>query len=121
MPWTLNDYPNAMKNLEQEVKEKAIEIANELVEEGYEDGRAISIAIDRAKNWFSNRGESVSDDVTHRLKPSNDTWLLESIDGNESWTFDTKEDAMEKVKSLSKNREMKVMIHDAKGKFQKVY
>lgn len=55
MPWTKNDYPDAMKNLDPEVKDKAIEIANALLEEGYEDGRAIPISIDKAKEWKENR------------------------------------------------------------------
>jgi uncharacterized protein YdaT len=49
MPWTKSDYPNAMKNLDKDVREKAIEIANALLEDGNDDGRAIPIAIDRAK------------------------------------------------------------------------
>ncbi|MFE4813819.1 hypothetical protein ACFQ9Y_22220 [Peribacillus simplex] len=49
MPWNKNDYPNSMKNLDKDVREKAIEIANALLDEGYEDGKAIPIAIDRAK------------------------------------------------------------------------
>ncbi|MDP1419842.1 DUF2188 domain-containing protein [Peribacillus simplex] len=51
MPWNKNDYPNSMKNLDEDVREKAIEIANALLDEGYEDGKAIPIAIDRAKMW----------------------------------------------------------------------
>jgi uncharacterized protein YdaT len=49
VPWNKNDYPNSMKNLDKDVREKAIEIANALLDEGYEDGKAIPIAIDRAK------------------------------------------------------------------------
>jgi uncharacterized protein YdaT len=49
MPWSKNDYPAAMKNLDPEVRDKAIEIANALLKDGYEDGRAIPIAIDKAK------------------------------------------------------------------------
>ncbi|MDR4926037.1 hypothetical protein [Peribacillus simplex] len=49
MPWNKNDHPNSMKNLDKDVREKAIEIANALLDEGYEDGKAIPIAIDRAK------------------------------------------------------------------------
>jgi uncharacterized protein YdaT len=49
MPWSKDDYPNGMKNLDADVREKAVEIANALLKEGYEDGRAIPIAIDRAK------------------------------------------------------------------------
>lgn len=51
MPWDKENYPDSMKNLERPVKEKAIEIANALVEEGYEDDRAIPIAISQAKKW----------------------------------------------------------------------
>ncbi|MGE7759854.1 hypothetical protein [Peribacillus sp. NPDC097895] len=51
MPWNNNDYPDSMKNLDKDVREKAIEIANAMLEEGYEDGKAIPIAIDRAKKF----------------------------------------------------------------------
>lgn len=50
MPWTKQDYPDSMKNLDPEVREKAIEIANALVEdEKMEEGRAIAIAQAQAK------------------------------------------------------------------------
>jgi uncharacterized protein YdaT len=51
MPWTKNDYPVSMKNLEPRVREKAVEIANALLEEGSEEGRAIAIATAKAKEW----------------------------------------------------------------------
>lgn len=50
MPWTKTDYPPGMKNLDPEVRKKAIEIANKLVEdEEYDEGRAIAIATSQAK------------------------------------------------------------------------
>lgn len=50
MPWTKQDYPDSMKNLDEDVREKAIDIANTLVEDkDYDEGRAISIAISQAK------------------------------------------------------------------------
>lgn len=51
MPWDANDYPDSMKNLDKKVRNKAIEIANALLEDGYEEGRAISIGISQAKKW----------------------------------------------------------------------
>ncbi|WP_210365103.1 hypothetical protein [Bacillus sp. REN3] len=55
MPWTKDDYPDSMKNLDPDVREKAIEIANALVtDEHYEDGKAIPIAIDKAKEYVAN-------------------------------------------------------------------
>lgn len=44
-----------MKNLDPVVREKAIEIANALVqEEHYHDGKAIPIAIDKAREYVEN-------------------------------------------------------------------
>ena len=40
-----------MRNLPPEVRSKAIEIANALLAEGYDDGTAIRIAIAKAKQW----------------------------------------------------------------------
>ncbi|MET3321415.1 UNVERIFIED_ORG: uncharacterized protein YdaT [Peribacillus simplex] len=34
MPWNKNDYPDSMKNLDKDVREKATEIANALLDEG---------------------------------------------------------------------------------------
>jgi len=49
MPWTLNDYPDSMKNLTNITRKKAIDIANAMTKEGYDDNRAIPIAIEQAK------------------------------------------------------------------------
>jgi uncharacterized protein YdaT len=51
MPWSLQRYPASMKNLDPAVREKAIEIANALLEEGHPEGRAIRIGIARAHAW----------------------------------------------------------------------
>lgn len=50
MPWNEHNYPPSMKHLLSEVRNKAIEIANALLEEGMEEGRAIPIATAQAKN-----------------------------------------------------------------------
>ena len=55
MPWNEEYYPRSMANLSPEVRRKAIEIANALLEEGYEEGRAIRIAIAKAKEWAADR------------------------------------------------------------------
>jgi len=56
MPWDETYYPRSMRNLPPEVRQKAIEIANALLEEGYDEGKAIRIAIAKAKQWDLNRG-----------------------------------------------------------------
>jgi uncharacterized protein YdaT len=55
MPWTSKHYPDSLKNFSDEVREKAIEIANALLEQGYDEGKAIAIATDKAKEWAENR------------------------------------------------------------------
>ncbi|WP_106768132.1 hypothetical protein [Paenibacillus faecalis] len=57
MPWNKDDYPPSMKNLEPRVRNKAIEIANALLEEDYEEGRAIAIATAKAHEWNENHPE----------------------------------------------------------------
>ena len=51
MPWNANDYPVAMKHLPPHVRAKAIEIANALLAQGADEGRAIRIGIAQAKRW----------------------------------------------------------------------
>jgi len=45
-----------MTHLPPVVREKAIEIANALLEQGYDEGKAIRIAIAQAKRWATARG-----------------------------------------------------------------
>ena len=51
MPWNKRNYPDSMNNLDPRVREKAVEIANALLEEGYEEGKTIAIATAKAKEW----------------------------------------------------------------------
>ena len=51
MPWDEQYYPRSMQHLSLAVRSKAIEIANALLAEGYDEGRAIRIAIAQAKRW----------------------------------------------------------------------
>ena len=56
MPWTAERYPPAMRRLPEQVRRKAIEIANALLEEGYDEGMTIRIAIAKAREWARGRG-----------------------------------------------------------------
>ncbi len=55
MPWNEARFPASMRHLDPGVREKAIEIANALLEEGYDEGKAIRIAIAKAKEWAAHR------------------------------------------------------------------
>lgn len=56
MPWNRSYYPPAMEHLPEAVRAKAIEIANALLAQGYDEGKAIRIAIAKAKEWAERRG-----------------------------------------------------------------
>jgi uncharacterized protein YdaT len=59
MPWSSDDFPASMSHLTPQVREKAIEIANALLAEGMDEGRAIRIAIAGAGRWAKRRGLQV--------------------------------------------------------------
>jgi len=56
MPWTVDRYPTSMRRLPPWVRYKAIEIANALLDEGMDEGKAIRIAIAKAKEWAARHG-----------------------------------------------------------------
>jgi uncharacterized protein YdaT len=45
-----------MKHLPDDVRDKAIEIANALLDEGMDEGMAIRVAIAKAKEWVRRHG-----------------------------------------------------------------
>jgi uncharacterized protein YdaT len=58
MPWNSLHYPDSMKHLPDEIRAKAIAIANAMLEDGMEEGKAIRIAIVKAKEWAWHHSES---------------------------------------------------------------
>lgn len=58
MPWNAEYFPASMRNLDELVRLKAIAIANALLAEGMDEGRAIRIAIAKAKEWAQHHGQS---------------------------------------------------------------
>jgi uncharacterized protein YdaT len=61
MPWDSIHYPPAMANLPQFVRDKAIEIANALLAQHYDEGKCIRIAIAAARRWAQAQGWGASD------------------------------------------------------------
>lgn len=141
MPWTLDDYPASMKNLNEVTKKKAIDIANAMVDEGYEDGRAIPIAIDQAKEWKENSTKDEIEDYRKHGKPTqrskegkkydsnpermeegeevvkhNDGWAVKSSGSDRaSEVFDTKKDAIKRAKEIAKNKGTSLTIYKQDG------
>src|SRR5690625_5964323 len=70
MPCNMNDYPASMKNMEPLVRKKAIDIANVLEEEGYDEDRLIPIAQYQAGDWYDNASEEEKKEFEDAPDPS---------------------------------------------------
>lgn len=147
MVWTLEDYPPSMKNLPDVTRKKAIDIANAMIDEGYEEGRALPIAISQAKEWREN---ATDDEVEHYRKygkvttrsPENrkyksnpermeegeivraheDGWAVESKGAERpSNVFDAKRDAIKRAKEIADNKGTSVTVYKKDGTVQEKY
>lgn len=52
MPWYNGDYPPSYKNQPVKIREKAVEIANEMLLHGTDEGVAIATGLKRARQFF---------------------------------------------------------------------
>jgi uncharacterized protein YdaT len=52
MPWYNGNYPPSYKNQPIPLREKAVEIANQLLEQGADEGVAIATGLKRARLFF---------------------------------------------------------------------
>ena len=62
MPWTSERFPVSMRPLIAATRDKAIAIANVLLAEGMDEGKAIRIAIAIAQECARHHGLQVRDD-----------------------------------------------------------
>ncbi|AOM80015.1 hypothetical protein [Pedobacter steynii] len=62
MPWYNGDYPPSYKNQPLKLQEKAVEIANAMLEEGEEEGTAIATGLKLAREYFENEEKKKTKD-----------------------------------------------------------
>lgn len=141
MPWDMNDYPSSMKNLKYAVRKKAIDIANSMLDEGYDENRAIPIATKQAKEWYENADKEEIREFENKGKPTerseegkryesrpellekgehvvphDDGWAVQAKDAKKaSEVFDVKKDAVERAKEIAKNKGTGVTVHKKDG------
>lgn len=134
MPWTKKDYPASMKNLPGEVRGKAIEIANALLEEkSMKERIAIPTAISRAKDWAANRGKKTeakngngrsTDKKQHGedryVIPYNDSrWAIKSEGSKRvGRIFENKKDAVKHARTAARKANASLTIQKRTGKVQ---
>jgi uncharacterized protein YdaT len=52
MPWYNGTYPPSYKNQPEKLRQKAVDIANELLLNGFDEGAAIATGLKRAREFF---------------------------------------------------------------------
>jgi len=132
MPWTKKQYPVSMKNLPAAVRNKAIEIANALLEEKkMDEGIAIATAVSRAKDWAVNHGkeseapagESRKTDVKQHgedryVVPHGDKWAVKKEKSKAEKLFSTKEEAVKEARKEARRAGASVTIEKKHGKIE---
>lgn len=114
MPWSKNDYPVSMKNLPEPIRHKAIEIANALLEDGYDEGRSIAIGIDRAR---SAEGRKDDGRPHYEVKHENDRWVLKKENGERAIrSEETKQDLLTEAKKYVNEHEGILTVYQENGK-----
>lgn len=102
-----------MKNLDVSVREKAIEIANALLRDNYEEGRAISIATSQARKAIHG-DEEVR--VTYEVISRETDWMLRRVDGKRAILVEeTKEDLLQKAKPYVNEQNGILTVYEEDG------
>lgn len=134
MPWTKSDYPASMKNLPSAVRNKAVEIANALLDDSkMGEGRIIATAISRAKDWAVNRGKkatstsknSRSTDVKEHgedryvIPYHENEWAIKKEGAQRvSRIFNTKKEAVQKARTEARKANASLTIQKRTGRVQ---
>lgn len=142
MPWNTKDYPDSMKNLKPLVRKKAIDIANALEEEGYDEDRLIPIAQSQAEKWYEDASDKEKKEFEKEEPPKKsdkheETGNPDLIDNDvevfyedEVWkvltkgakrpdrTFDHKDKAVEHAEKVTKNKKSTLYIYKQNGDLQ---
>lgn len=128
MPYTKKDYPASMKNLIPEIRDKAIDILNALLEEEKMGiGYAIPTAISRAKDWAANRDKTVPPSHTDNKKHGEDVhvvprkpgWAIKKEKAEKaSAVFNNKKEAVSMARKMAMKNNGSLIIHRKTGSIQ---
>lgn len=134
MTWDRRSYPPSMKNLNEYVRDKAIDIANAMVADGYDEENAIPIAISQAKDWYEDASNKEKSEIRkedlkdHEKDPSSSAHLqdadviVEYNKDKEKWQViskgakradslhDTKKEAKARAEGIANNRDSELII-----------
>lgn len=113
MPWSKTDYPNTFKNVNEDVRNKAIEIGNALLREGYEEERAIAIGLSQARETIEGKSEGRPHYEVHARE---DDWIFTKKDSSHAiYSEPTKSKLLSKAKPYVNDHEGVLVVHREDG------
>lgn len=143
MPWNMQDYPDSLKNFDELLRKKIIDIANALEESGYDENSLIPIAISQGKEWYEEASQEEKDsferednpqkDDTHDTASANpdlldedvevyyedDQWVVKTVTADQADSnYDLKEDAKDRAQEIADNKGTNVITYTQEGNMQ---
>lgn len=142
MPWNMQDYPNSFKNFDKVLRKKMIDIANSMVDAGYDEDEAIPIATEQAKEWYENaskseikafedepnpskndthdndsaRPELMDEDVEVKYDDDEKEWQVKTVKADRAANvYDTKKEAMKRAKEIADSKGTNVISYTKDG------
>jgi uncharacterized protein YdaT len=117
MAWTSGDYPVEMHGLEPEVRAQAIQIANELLQQGYQQDNAVSVAISRARLAVHADKTSQKGDLHVVIHETG--WAVKREESKEGEfvfsNLETRDKALAKAIELGRYEGVSIVVHAEDG------
>jgi GH43 family beta-xylosidase len=134
MTWSKDYYPEELKHLRKSIREKAIEIANTLVESGQKKKQAIAVAIAKARSFdrtaFKDKNRSstlrcrkniTSPSINFYIVKIENRWGLKGEnDALPSISFESIDEALERGKTLIRITKGSLYIDNDNGALQQI-
>lgn len=133
MPWTMDDYPQSLKNLDELERKKAIDIANAMLKDGYKESDIIPIATKQAEKWYKDASKDELNELKNKHITQHQTdqsanpelneepihvyfedneWKVKTEKAKQaSDTFKYKKDAVKRAQEIAENKNTKVIEH----------
>ena len=112
------EYPWELEELEPEARKRALEQANQLIEQGYQEIRALRMAATMAREWVDN-GKSADTTMagpSQHVMLERDTWVICPEDRSDaSHSFSSLEDALHRAHEIAAEQHSAVYVYDPDG------
>lgn len=107
-----DNIPAEMISLSSELRHKAIDIANEFLEEGFKLPIAVTMAAARVSTW-AGIGNALP---TQHVVPHPDGWAVMRLDAAKpTLVTDAKQEAITRAREIAKNQKTILVIHNQDG------